>query len=263
MIKASNNFILLHSMNNSISNRHIIISEDGSPTLYSEAFGESYHSTDGAIQESNHLFIENGLIKATNLSEKKVFHILEYGFGTGLNALLTLNKLIDTNELKETVIYYTSLEKYPLTHEEYSALEYPTKELFTILHQTKWHKITDESEFCNFDKITEQFYLRKIEGDFIDYHPEREGEWIDIIYFDPFSPQTQPQSWSKELFTRIYKATNPNGILVTYSAKGIVKEALRESLFNVKRIKGAGKKRHSLVATKILTDRPQNPQPQL
>ena len=99
----------------------------------------------------------------------------------------------------------------------------------------------------------------KIEADFADFFPFKEKEWIDIIYFDPFSPETQPQSWNEEIFQRLYNAVKPYGRLVTYSAKGIVKQALRKCGFEVIRIKGAGKKRHSLVAIKNQADIQLNP----
>ena len=245
-------------MNEQISNRHILISEDGSPTLFSETFGESYHSTSGAIQESLHLFINNGLMRAHQQGIVKI-HILEYGFGTGLNALLTIQTLLNNKELQNTTVYYTSVEKYPLTEEEYTRMEYSDRELYLSMHQTKWQTLEDFDKKDHFDKITEQFHLRKINADFADYHPFKENEWIDVVYFDPFSPETQPQSWSEDIFARIHKALKPVGTLVTYSAKGIVKQALRNSGLTVTRIKGAGKKRHSLVAVKNLQDTPTYP----
>lgn len=240
-------------MNNHILNRHIVISDDGSPTIFSETFGECYHSTSGALQESIHLFINNGLNKVAEQNTGGI-HILEYGFGTGLNALLTIQELLNNSDLSNTKVYYTSIEKYPLTEEEYSQIEYPDKEIFLSMHRTKWQTIHEFATKEHFDKITEQFYLRKIEADFADFFPFKEKEWIDIIYFDPFSPETQPQSWNEEIFQRLYNAVKPSGRLVTYSAKGIVKQALRKCGFEVIRIKGAGKKRHSLVAIKNQAD---------
>lgn len=244
-------------MKDPILNRHIVISEDGSPTLFSETFGESYHSTSGAVQESIHLFINNGLIKAAEQNIGEI-HILEYGFGTGLNALLTIQTLLNNRNLSNTKVYYTSIEKYPLTEEEYSHIDYSDKEIFLRMHQTKWQTLNDFATKEHFNKITEQFYIRKIEADFADFHPFQNKEWIDVIYFDPFSPETQPQSWNEETFGRIFKAIKPSGRLVTYSAKGIVKQALRSCGFEVTRIKGAGKKRHSLVALKNRPDTPEN-----
>lgn len=238
--------------------RHIILSGDGSPTIFSENFNESYHSVSGARQESRYLFIENALMARAdamagatgreNLRNRDgniIIKVLEYGFGTGLNALLTLNALADKELPSDVIIEYTALEKYPLTPEEYESLNYGESARFLSLHEAPWSEKAGKAEFTETDR---HFRLRKILCDFSDF--VFGGELYDVIYFDPFSPDTQPLSWSGEIFGRISKGMSAGAILATYSAKGIVKRALREAGLIVHRIAGTGTKRHNVLAVK-------------
>lgn len=229
--------------------REIRLCQDGSQTIYSEEFGECYHSDNSSTAESQYIFIMNGLearILKGNLKDNTL-RILEYGFGTGLNAIMTLDYL-EKNELaKDISIEYTSLEKYPLEAAEYNGLDYyRINPLFQRLHEAEWGKEV---------RITERFSITKIKCDFRDFIPEERG-CFDIIYFDAFSPTHQPELWTEDMFRKISDAMNPDAILSTYCSKGTVKQALRDCGLMVKRIKGIGRKRHMVTAHKcnVCTD---------
>ncbi len=212
----------------------VIETSDGSSSVFDSQFGENFHSTHGAIAESMHVFIQNGL-KLINSNEIK---ILEIGFGTGLNCLLTiLNK-----EESQNVIYHT-LEKFPLNNEHISLLNYSkllniTSELFQKISNAEWGIGCD---------IADKFHLKKINIDLLEFNSE---ELYDIIYFDAFSTNTQPELWTNEIFAKMFFNLKTNRILTTYSAKGDVKRALRNAGFEVFRIKGPIGKRHILRALK-------------
>lgn len=213
------------------------ITEDGSHTLFVPGINECYHSTHGAIQESRHIFIEAGLKQCL----KTEICVLEIGFGTGLNAFLTLLE----SEGSRKRIRYTSLELYPVEVEKAMMLNFPAelasdkKDLFDKLHSSPWNVETD---------ITPGFSLNKIEADFTGYVFEKD---FDVVYFDAFSPEKQPEMWSKELFERIYAHCNIGAVLTTYCAKGIVRRAMQEAGFRVERLLGPPGKREILRGLKV------------
>jgi tRNA U34 5-methylaminomethyl-2-thiouridine-forming methyltransferase MnmC len=215
----------------------IVKTDDNSNSLYSEYFKEHYHSIHGAINESNHIFIQSGLL----YSNLKTINVFEVGFGTGLNAFLSFIE----GKNQDIHINYCSIEKFPISIEIAQELNFAKmistahQDIFMELHNSDWN---EEIE------IDKSFTFKKIHSDFNDYHFI---EKYDIIYFDAFSPETQPELWSKEVFDKIYNSLNTNGILTTYSSKGIVKNNLRDVGFTVKRLKGPIGKRHILRATKV------------
>jgi tRNA U34 5-methylaminomethyl-2-thiouridine-forming methyltransferase MnmC len=209
---------------------------DGSHTLFSEKFNAHYHSTNGAIQESYHVFVKSGF-ESLNRDE---ISILEIGFGTGLNAALTASKA------KECKIrtHYTGIDLYPPAKETLVQMNY--KSILNKEESDAWVKIIS-AEWNNAEEVNEYFRLEKISGDFIDISIT---EKYDLVYFDAFAPNDQPEMWSSLMFTKLYHATNPKGILVTYCSKGIVKQALRDAGYFVKRLPGPPGKRHILKAIK-------------
>lgn len=215
----------------------IILTDDSSNTLYSETFKEHYHSTNGAINESMHVFIQSGLHYLT----LKSVNILEVGFGTGLNAFLTF---VNAQELNIDV-NYTTIEQYPVDIEIINKLNYTNliseenQEVFQLIHACPWN---EEIQIGSSFKITKELIdLKKYE------FPRN---YFNLIYFDAFSPETQPELWTQSVFTELYLSLKKRGILTTYSSKGIVKNNLREAGFSVKRLKGPIGKRHILRATK-------------
>lgn len=228
-----------------------ILTADGSSSFFSNDYNESYHSTNGAISESNHIFIKNGLYHHSFRDNQRVT-IFEQGFGTGLNTILTIKEAIENN----ITIDYFSVEKHPLDIQMINNLNYidsfdkEFKSLFFDIHKCEWNKRIE---------ILPNFSLTKIEDDIEDLLDENRLQnifnisSIDVTYYDAFSPERQPQLWSKKIFSHIFKITSDGGILTTYSSKGVVKQALRDSGFIVKRVKGPIGKRHIVIAQKIIS----------
>ncbi|RLD49333.1 MAG: SAM-dependent methyltransferase [Bacteroidetes bacterium] len=222
--------------------KRLMITEDGSHTLRVDGLNEHYHSTYGALSESLHVFIEAGLHKKLDDLPQKL-HILEIGFGTGLNALLTL---LD-EQSRGCDIYYTGLEAFPLEADLWQGLNYPglltdkkAGELFSKLHTAEWG---------NQIEIVPGFTLTKIQQKLENY--QHIGSMADIIYFDAFGPDVQPELWTEEIFQRIADITSPGGILVTYSCKGTVKRALKAAGFEIEKIPGPKGKREMLRGVKF------------
>ena len=214
--------------------RRIVRTEDGSPSIYVKAIDECYHSTHGARQESEHIFIQTALRQHAS----KRLSILEVGFGTGLNALLTCNEA----SLRELDVYYTGIELYPISNDEVEQLlpfTHPHEKLFQQLHQVS---------SAGFTPITPHFHLQKQEVDFT--HITVAANSVNIIYFDAFSPEKQPEMWTQERFDMLYNACRPGGILSTYCAKGIVRRAMQQAGFLVERLPGPPGKREILRAIK-------------
>lgn len=216
-------------------NREFILTEDGSHTIFVPEMGEHFHSVHGALQESLHIFIKNGYKKIlqTRLS------ILEVGFGTGLNAFLTL---LETNQDGKSV-YYESWEAFPLTISEYSQLNYPRllntgQDLFNLLHDSDWGIEV---------KATPLFTVKKIKDDIRNFTSDLT---YDLVYFDAFGPDYQPELWETGVFRKLSACMKKDSILVTYSAKGQVRRNLREAGFHTTKAPGPPGKREITVAIK-------------
>ena len=221
-------------MNSQLSHR---LTKDGSSTLYSSRFDEHYHSLHGAIQESEHVFIEMGLKPA--VKDKKQLSILEIGFGTGLNALLTLLRA------PEILINYLGIEAYPLGEEEIAQLNYGEQIEATDadiqigkLHRADW-EISVE--------INPNFFLHKSKVLLEEFKSDRS---FHLVYFDAFAPNTQPELWTSNIFLKIFTYCEPGAILVTYSSKGDVRRALIQAGFEVEKVPGPPGKREMLRAIK-------------
>lgn len=215
----------------------IITTSDGSHTIYVPEIKEHYHSVHGAVQESNFIFIETGFCRCT----ASPLNIFEIGFGSGLNALLTALKCMEG--VRE--VNYTSIEKFPLDEKIISSLNHHIfaggsgKWLFDKIHSAPWNVLVN---ICN------NFNIKKINGDITTY--PLTGIY-DLIYFDAFGPDKQPEMWTKEIFERISSVTAKDGSLVTYSAKGDVKRNLKACGFEVARLPGPPGKRQIIRAVKI------------
>lgn len=208
---------------------------DGSHTLYFPEMDEHYHSVNGAMQESEHVYLNAGLNHwLTENKEATKVHVLELGFGTGLNAMLT-NRLA---EEKQISVLYTTLEKYPLSETIYSKLNYGHS--CSLLHQAAWNLPQEINPF---------FTLHKIEADFNDYSfPGR----YDLVFYDAFAPDKQEDVWNQAIFNKLFEAMNPQGAMTTYCAKGSVRRMMQDAGFIVERIPGPPGKREMLRATKDL-----------
>ena len=213
--------------------RNIIITADGSTSIQLEAWNEQYHSKHGAIQEAKHVFIQNGFRAIT----KANVSILEMGFGTGLNALVTLI----ASEKQDIQVDYVGIEAYPVGLNEYQRMNFAQeigrpelKAVYEKMHSVPWGDAL---------AITSNFTLTKIKKDFFDVNAQNT---FDLVYFDAFGPRVQPELWTTELFLKMFEALLPNGILVTYSAKGSVRRSLQEVGFSVERLPGPPGKREML-----------------
>lgn len=220
--------------------RKIITTADGSKTIHIEDWNEQYHSKHGAIQEAQHVFIKEGLQHYSANNKSTSIDILEIGFGTGLNAFLTL---LEADNIKSK-INYVGVEAYPVSMDDISQLNYvelisaDNETVFNKLHTVSWGK---EHE------ITSKFKLQKRQQFFSEI---KDNNAFDLIYFDAFGARVQPELWLKSIFEKMYKALKPNGVLVTYAAIGEVKRNMKALGFIVERLKGPPGKRHMLRATK-------------
>lgn len=215
-----------HKMN---LNPEFRITDDGSPTLYVPSLDEHYHSHFGAVTESKHIFINAGLSSTLNNSVS----ILEVGFGTGLNALLTALY----SEEHQINVHYNALEKFPLDQAVIEQLNYGKiaggngPEIFKAIHDAPWGETV---------LITEGFLLNKIVCDLTT--DDLRGKY-DLIYFDAFGPDKQPEMWTEEVLGRVAAVTHPGSVFVTYSAKGTLKRILKTLGFDVTLLPGPPGKR--------------------
>ncbi|HBH05472.1 MAG TPA: SAM-dependent methyltransferase [Flavobacteriales bacterium] len=212
----------------------IVTTSDGSQTLYSPEFDQHYHSLHGAVSESLHVFIEAGL-KTFNAME---IDILEFGYGTGLNAMLSWIYGKETQK----IVHYTGLEAYPISDDTIEAwtsnLKGEQRNMAMKLHELSWNETV---------VLDHHFSFRKVEILFEDFQtPCR----FDVVFFDAFSPEAQPELWTVSIFSRILQFLKTGGILVTYSAKGQVRRNLVQAGFEVERIPGPPGKREMLRARK-------------
>lgn len=215
----------------------VIITGDGSHSLLNEALDETYHSRHGAVQESLFVFIEHGFnyLRLKNEHPKPI-SILEVGFGTGLNALLTLTETTQD----QTVVDYTSLETYPLQQDVWTTLNYPDPlHLFGELHLAEWGKSI---------QINDHFTLLKLEKSLLTV--ELASQQFDIIYFDAFAPNKQPEMWELSILTKVVNTLKPGGVFVTYCAKGQLKRDLKALGLVVESLPGPPGKREMVRARK-------------
>lgn len=223
--------------------RELLKTADGSMTIHLPEINEQYHSTHGALQEAQHVFIKKGFQHVKLIQEKVAsISILEIGFGTGLNCLLTYFEALKQN----VKINYTGVEAFPVSLQEWEAMDYGNliKEsskapiVFKQLHESGWNQLV---------QITAKFQLQKQEKKFEEITDE---SLYDLIYFDAFGARVQPELWTESIFEIMYIALKPGGVLVTYSAKGSVRRAMQAVGFTVERLEGPPGKREMLRATR-------------
>lgn len=219
-------------------NRELKITNDGSSTIYIPEMDETYHSTHGAIQEAKHVFIENGLLTFEENNVTKL-NVLEVGFGTGLNALLTL-----INQ-GERIIEYTGLEAYPVEMGLINGLNYVSElgeehqSNFEKLHTSEWNEIVS---------IDNHFFLKKVDQKI--QTVQFETSYFDLVYFDAFGPRAQGEMWQKQVLEKVATSMKTGGILVTYCAMGQFKRDLKSLGFDIEVLPGPPGKREMTRATK-------------
>lgn len=217
----------------------IFLTHDGSHSLLNEHLNETYHSIHGALQESRYVFIQQGLDFVFKNSAKPSINILEIGFGTGLNALLTLQRSISDNR----VIHYTTLEAFPIDDNTWPNLNYAdsdeSKTLFEKLHRANWNQAVE---------ITPGFHLQKLHTTL--QQVALEPNHFDLIYFDAFAPNKQPEMWELPMLQKVAEAMKSNGVFVTYCAKGQLKRDLQSLSLKVESLQGPPGKREMVRAIK-------------
>jgi tRNA U34 5-methylaminomethyl-2-thiouridine-forming methyltransferase MnmC len=217
--------------------REIIQTSDGSTTIHLTEWNEHYHSKFGAIQEAKHVFIKNGL----SLFEEKPIAILEIGFGTGLNAFITY---LESKKAGQS-IDYVGIEAFPISSDEVSAMNYVSelnateeRQIFDAMHSIPWEEKRDLSPTFTLTKRKQRFETIEDISQF------------DLIYFDAFGYRVQPELWSVAIFEKMFAALKPEGLLVTYAARGIVKRNMQEVGFSVEKLEGPPGKREMFRARK-------------
>lgn len=219
----------------------IIPTADESHTLFSPLYNETYHSKHGAVQESRHVYVEYGLKPL--LEQKSEINIFEMGFGTGLNAMVTIEAILSS----DAFINYHGLEKHPVDEQIIDQLNYTdqwddqeTKTIFKRLHHLPWNESI---------ALHPNFYVKKIKEDIFNFSPL--PSFYDLIFHDAFAPACQPEMWEAQIIEKFYKMLKPRGILVTYSAKGQFKRDLKAAGFSVESLPGPIGKREMTRATKV------------
>lgn len=220
--------------------REIKTTSDGSKTLFINELNESYHSSHGAVQEAEHVFIKNGLV----LIDHCEINILELGFGTGLNVLVTINEFLKTD--KNHSVNYFTLEKYPVLAEEVRDLDYGNifpelQTAYSKLHEANWNETIE---------ILPNFFLTKFKCDFFDL-PQLQLPKIKLVYFDCFGARVQPDLWEKPLAEMVAEKMEVGGLLTTYSSKGSFRRVLKELHFDVEKRPGPPGKREMITAVKL------------
>ena len=221
--------------------RIIQITEDGSHTVTVPSMNVTYHSKHGAIQESMHVFVNSGLNYFIEHTNSETINIFEMGFGTGLNALLSLQFAIQHNQN----IGYKTIEPFPLSVEEIIDLNYTglinkdLKESFYAMHNCDWNKVVALHPLFSFQKI--QAGLKEVEL----------MQKFHVIYFDAFDPTAQPELWTESIFKKMLDLLFTNGILVTYCSKGVVRRAMQAAGFKTEKLAGPPGKREIVRAVKI------------
>lgn len=218
--------------------REVITTKDGSSTIAIPEMKVMYHSINGALQESRHVYIQAGLQYAITQFSDKPIRVFEMGFGSGLNALLTA--IVAHKGQRQ--IHYTSVEAFPLTAEEISALNYgkalDSEQLFEQLHHAAWHQAVS---------IHPYFALQKEHVTLSDFST---SEPFHLIYYDAFAPTAQPEMWTQTVFEKLYSMLLPKGALVTYCSKSDVRRAMQAAGFTVTKLPGPKWKREMLRALK-------------
>lgn len=212
-----------------------IKTKDGSPSLLHTELNEHYHSIYGALSESLHVFINNGLMEM--IPTKKQINLLEVGLGTGLNAFLTIQKALKNTDVS---VFYQSLEPYPIP---FNIAETLAENIKGTVQEKQYFL---DIHFLSFEKehpLHTQFIFQKSKTGIEKFATNRR---FDLVYFDAFSPNKVPHLWTEEVFKHLFHLMQPSGILVTYCAKGSIKRLLKNIGFELETLKGALGKREMI-----------------
>lgn len=222
---------------------YFVTTADGSKTIYNPQVGENYHSRNGALQESEHVFLNSGL--RFFLADKTVSEVsvLEVGLGTALNFLLSADLCI----ARELRLNYTGIEAYPLSPE--------------MIGQTGYQEYVSSNLWQDFINVYPESLQHPVQlNPYIKLHSAHQSlmdfqtdEQFDVIYFDAFASANQPEMWSEEAIAHTIWFLKPGGVFVTYAITGNLKRQLKAAGFKVEKAPGAAGKREMLRATKPLS----------
>lgn len=219
---------------------YIIDTSDGSHSIYIPALNETYHSSHGAVTESLHVFIKAGLNEYFKQNDAQAITVFEVGFGTGLNALLSVQWAVE-NKVK---VNYHSIEQSPVEEEVYSKLNYgkllTSEEVFGVLHEAAWNEEV---------RINESFFLQKIHASWNDFLLQE--NFYQVLFYDAFAPGKQPEMWDLQLLQKCYSGLKEGGMLVSYCARGQFKRDLSSCGFQVETLPGPPGKKEMVRARKI------------
>ncbi|GAB3693032.1 tRNA (5-methylaminomethyl-2-thiouridine)(34)-methyltransferase MnmD [Spirosoma flavus] len=219
----------------------LVVTADGSHTAINQSLDKTYHSIHGALQESQRVFIELGLLATFEAFPDSTLRIFEMGFGTGLNALLTAKEAITYKRQVE----YTAIEAYPMAIQDAQQLNFDTlleTNYLTRLHESPWETPV---------AINPYFQLTKIHGKLEDFLPENQ---FHLIYFDAFAPTAQPELWEVDIFQKMAQFLLPNGVLTTYCSKSYVQRNMRAAGLTVEKHPGPPHKRDIIRALRNVTN---------
>ena len=223
---------------NEYRNLKVEVTADGSTTILVADMDEHYHSVKGALTESNHIYRDCAFVYRSNFVKGERLRLLEVGFGTGLNAVVTA-MVADVCH----PVHYITIEKYPLSDEILKKLNYGgviDVELYRAIHNAEWNKPIEITPYFTIEKRTEDYITAEL--------PQN----IDVVYFDAFAPEKQPEMWSQEAFNRLANVMSKGAVLTTYCAKGEIRRLFASLGLVVERLAGpAGGKREILRATKL------------
>ncbi|MDP9047733.1 MAG: tRNA (5-methylaminomethyl-2-thiouridine)(34)-methyltransferase MnmD [Bacteroidota bacterium] len=231
----------------------IVQTADGSNTIYNAQVGEHYHSRNGALQESRHVFVNAGLcyhLEKTQFPEVSLFggdlegataSILEVGFGTGLNFLLSADLCAE----KQIQLEYTGIEAYPLTNEMINKTGY---DQYVSAHLWQSFINNYKERLSSPVKLSPYCKLQIANCQLLDFHEEKQ---YDIIYYDAFAAARQPEMWYDEAIAHTVKFLKPGGVFVTYAITGNLKRTLKALGCAIEKVPGAAGKREMLRAVKI------------
>jgi tRNA U34 5-methylaminomethyl-2-thiouridine-forming methyltransferase MnmC len=215
----------------------LLLTADGSTTLVDAGLQETYHSVHGALRESRHVYLKAGLEYRAANSGNVPLRLFEVGFGTGLNACLSLRFAMENHRMIE----FHSIESHPLPKEIWEKLQFPGLETdeFRVLHKALWDEPVEVNRF---------FILHKHRASFID-NPMPQG-LMDVVFYDAFAPAKQPAMWNAELLQKVAASMAPGGVLVTYCAQGQFKRDLKAAGLKVESLPGPPGKREMVRAFK-------------
>lgn len=217
---------------------HFVTTADGSKTIFNPQVGENYHSKHGALQESRHVFLNQGLVYFLEGTGATEVSVLEVGFGTGLNFLLTADYCIN----QQITLSYTGIEAYPLSTD--------------MITQTGYNDYVSASLWETFNANYDQASTRSVD---INPHLQfniahtkllsfQNDRLFDVIYFDAFAAIHQPEMWNEEAISHTIKFLKPRGVFVTYAITGNLKRMLKALGLKVEKAPGAPGKREMLRA---------------